>query len=145
MSISENFWGPSAGWSPSAFPAAIIAKGKQLSRAWVGARGKDSLIPGLGPQSVTQCACMALKKLPNPRASASASKMGLWVDFGLFSQRSLFFQGFHFGLQRTPGAQSTAFCRDRQVSRLSMKVLCSFLCDPNMFLNQTEAPRSPHH
>lgn len=37
ISISENFWGPSAGWSPSAFPdsktvAAIIANGRQLTR-----------------------------------------------------------------------------------------------------------------
>lgn len=40
-------------------------------------REKERLIPGLGIQAVTHFACVTLKMLPRPRASALEPKMGL--------------------------------------------------------------------
>lgn len=47
MTDNKYFWGPSAGWSPSAVPesetiAAIIAKGRQLSRGCSAREGKKA-------------------------------------------------------------------------------------------------------
>lgn len=155
ISISENFWGPSAGWSPSAFPdsktvAAIIANGRQLTRGGERARGKERLIPGRGLQSVILFACVALKKLPSSRASASSPKMGFWMDLGSLlmgcSGGNNIFSGLAFWTAEITRCPQHCFLQMQGSVRTQHEgtwLLLVFCCDPNTFLNQAEAPRSP--